>query len=406
MIPVRDTVSDVASGQLAAALREALARHAELQLLPADKLGAIAEYHAPNAMPTAPNAVPEVESWTRALQEAKRHFLAFGNAQALQQTQRVVAGFHAQPAARAAHGDLLAEALLTEALIHHANRQAPAATRVLQELAALAPHYAVPGRDFPPSLLAQWNQVRGSARAHGGVGSAQLSSTPPAAEVRLNGVPAGVTPLTLHDLPAGTYDVAFTAPRYGTVRKQLEVTAGRETRLNTALRWQSRGREARSSSDVAEPANAGSSAQLLAAVRLGELARAERVVIVDVDEAAQRRGVVRAQVVDTELRVGLPALTIPFDGDRHALHARLATMAGQLAKQTGTDLRAHPGRAADPVDLSDPRFLAHRGEHRRVAPAVWIAIGAAALGGIAAGVLLSRGGGEAPTTGGLVIRFE
>ncbi|MBI4237865.1 MAG: PEGA domain-containing protein [Deltaproteobacteria bacterium] len=406
VIPVRDTVSDVATAQLATALHDALAQHTGLQLIPSDKLGAIAEYHAATELLPTAVVTPEVESWRQALQAAKRHFLAFANASALRQTRQVVDGFRAQPALRAVHGEVLAEALLTEALIHHSNRRPEATTEALRALAALAPHYNIAGHDFPPSLVTQWERARAAAATRSGVGSVTLRTTPPAAEVRLNGVPAGVTPLTIRDLPVGSYDIALTAPRYGTITKHVAVLAGREARLDAALRWQrpAGARERRMPNTDVAPASAP--AQVVAAVRMGALARAERVVIVDVDETDGRRGLVRAQVVDTELRVGLKPLTIPFDRNRQALHARLATMAEQVAKQAATDLRSHPGQAVDPVEWSDPRFLAQRGERRRIAPALWIAIGAAALGGIAAGVLLSRGGGEPPTTGGLVIRFE
>jgi PEGA domain-containing protein len=59
---------------------------------------------------------------------------------------------------------------------------------------------------FPPSMIEIFNQVREEVAASP-VGTVQVKSTPPAAEVYLNGVYKGITPLTLVKVPEGTHFV-------------------------------------------------------------------------------------------------------------------------------------------------------------------------------------------------------
>jgi hypothetical protein len=66
-------------------------------------------------------------------------------------------------------------------------------------------------------------------------GSLQLTSTPTGAQVELDGRVVGTTPLTLNDVEAGAYEVAFTRSGYDTTRMSVAVTAGQERRLTAAL---------------------------------------------------------------------------------------------------------------------------------------------------------------------------
>ena len=66
-------------------------------------------------------------------------------------------------------------------------------------------------------------------------GTLRLTSTPAGAQVELDGTVVGTTPLTLDDVNAGAYEVAFTQSGYETTRMSVTVTAGQERQLTAAL---------------------------------------------------------------------------------------------------------------------------------------------------------------------------
>lgn len=66
-------------------------------------------------------------------------------------------------------------------------------------------------------------------------GTLRLTSTPSGARVTLDGTAVGTTPLTLDEVEAGAYDVAFSRSGYDTTRMSVAVTAGQERQLTAAL---------------------------------------------------------------------------------------------------------------------------------------------------------------------------
>ena len=67
-------------------------------------------------------------------------------------------------------------------------------------------------------------------------GSLAVSSSPTGAQVFLNGVPAGVTPLVLHDIPVGSRVVRIELDGHERWSAPTRIVANEETRLTAALR--------------------------------------------------------------------------------------------------------------------------------------------------------------------------
>jgi hypothetical protein len=66
------------------------------------------------------------------------------------------------------------------------------------------------------------------------VGTLAITSTPSGARVSVDGKSRGVTPLTLPDLPAGIHKVVLESSE-GTIRRDVEVSAETEIKLNEAI---------------------------------------------------------------------------------------------------------------------------------------------------------------------------
>ncbi|MDD1647591.1 MAG: PEGA domain-containing protein, partial [Methanomicrobiales archaeon] len=66
-------------------------------------------------------------------------------------------------------------------------------------------------------------------------GAFSLTSVPAGAEVRIGGIPAGVTPLTVSDLTPGSYMVEVSAEGYNTAEISVAIASGETTSLAVEL---------------------------------------------------------------------------------------------------------------------------------------------------------------------------
>ncbi len=66
-------------------------------------------------------------------------------------------------------------------------------------------------------------------------GTLQLTSTPPGAQVELDGAVVGTTPLVLDEVEAGTHEVVFTRSGHEPARMNVSVAAGEARQLTAAL---------------------------------------------------------------------------------------------------------------------------------------------------------------------------
>jgi hypothetical protein len=66
-------------------------------------------------------------------------------------------------------------------------------------------------------------------------GSMEITSAPPGATVMVNDIQRGITPLSLPDLPAGTYRVTFSREGYSVFTTPVNVEAGRISEVAATL---------------------------------------------------------------------------------------------------------------------------------------------------------------------------
>jgi hypothetical protein len=95
---------------------------------------------------------------------------------------------------------------------------------------------ATPSRALTPARPVEAARTAEVVRQPGFRGSLVVSSEPSGARVMLNGRPVGVTPLALHELPAGSRVVRVEADGYEPWSAAVRVVADQETQVTAALR--------------------------------------------------------------------------------------------------------------------------------------------------------------------------
>lgn len=392
--PIQDGTSDAASVQLAASVHAALERLG-LTLVPQRAAQAIVQYQQPAS------DAPAVANGDVAAQvaEAKRAFLNFQNAAAARAVAAVEAQFRNNRTILATDGRLYADALLLRALMAHSGGNPAGARDALETLARVAPTYDVRGAEYPPSLQQLWAQARGTPAT----GTIDVVSDPPAADVLVNGVRVGTTPLKDFTLPTGQYAVAVVGTRYAPMVRDITVATGQSTPVRARLHWVRDGKTpAKSSTEDTDALVHIASAQ-----RIGQLTHSQRVLVLDVDEAARDDGMVTLRLVDAPRGASFAPQVIRYNADRAALQQQLDKTVRKLGTWARLDVRKHPGKLVDPGSSGSGDLLAQRDaarRDRRMTPLLWGLVGLAAVGGIVGGILLTGGGGAA-ATGALLVHF-
>ncbi|GEM_PF-6780582 len=400
IIPIHDGSGDRVSTELAQSLVEALPRLTGVRVAVPAHVDAIREY-AENLAPepvlsrsttARRSGTTQLDQLARQLASAKEQFLRFDTSAADVQATQVRQAFADDAALRSGAGALYAETLLTLALIYQTERRLNQMDAMLTQLADFAPHYVLSAAAYPPSVRERYEKILAQHHERGSA-SVAVQSSPPAADVLINGVAAGVTPLTLAALPAGAYTVTIQAPHYRAVQKKITVRSGESVRVAETLHW-SHARENRSTSGLADEPSAAIStprAQLAAAVRIAELARVQKIVTVNVNEAANGSSTVAVQVIDSALRAGRRPITMNIAADHHQLHERLAALTRTVATQVAQDFHDVASREFSPQGAVDPSVLTQRAHRMR--PWMWAVLGVLAAGGAVGGWALTRGGG-------------
>ncbi len=136
--------------------------------------------------------------------------------------------------------------------------------------------------------------------------------------------------------------------------------------------------------------------QIAEGVRIAELLRVQKVVMVDADEVSNGSGEIAIRMIDRKYKAGHNPVVVRYSNDKNKLAADLSEATAILAKQSQVAILDNPQKHLDPDGVGDPVLLGKRNKMLWTAPAFLAVIGgvlAAGAGGAAAAVMLSSGGG-------------
>ncbi len=380
VIPVQDGSGDVTTRELVESLQTALPQLGAIHVVATDRIESLAPYQTRNPAP---------DELTTRLAAAKAAYLHFANRKALQLATAIAEDFQRHPDWQHRYGHILADALLTQAMVFHSERNTTAMQKALHALATTAPFYAVPASEYPPTVVNAWHRARGHVQRQSG--RLIIDSHPAVANVSLNGIAAGVTPLTLTEVPAGEYLVSLTAPRYRADQRTITIRAGATETVRARLRWTSEGRSQQPHTQD----------QLREALRYADQAKTDRALIVNVDAQRAQRGMIRMQLIDRSLRARVSAVELPYHAQRADLHQQLAAATERIAHAIING--PEDAHQLMPIDVGGTLLAAR--PRKKMSPWVWGGVGAAVVGGIVTAIVLGNGGGAA-STGGLVLQFR
>ncbi len=385
ILPRMDGDMDAESRDLADALSDLMRLMTDHHIVDGAKAKQIAEYRD-----GAPEAGPgEVRSL---IASAKEHHFAFKHAAAERDIDEAIALLSGRALDRET-GPVALDAYLSKAMIAVSSGDAAGADEGLERALSIDPLLDLEGKDYPPSLKERLIALKAGSRARDS-GALSVKSRPAAAEVYVNGIMQGVTPVELEGLPIGEYSLVVAANRYAPDERSITVLPDMTVKIKSKLRW-AKGAEA------GGEGAAGSGVR--SALDMADALKVDRVVMVDADAGAEGSLVISAQVIDKALRTGLKPIVLPEVLPEYK-HNQVAEMANMLVDQLGADPLDNPTEMIDPIGEGDPIVLGKRKKPLVRQPLFWGIVGTLVAGAVAGGIAASMSGGSG--TGNLKVSFK
>ena len=385
---IADDDSDDASREIAREISDALRASTSHHIVDSDLAAGVAAYQEPSAA-SLPDAAVLISA-------AKDHYFNFRYDDANQSLERAITLLKADGGAADANA-LLLDAYVSKALIANSRGKKTPAREALDRAMQINPMLRMTADDYPPSMISLYEEVRAS-RAGLPAGSLFVRSIPEGAEVFLNGISQGISPLALEGLPAGNYSLALRANRYARVERSVAIAAGIRTQVKQRLKWAKEGNDP---DDGA--AHGEASAAVRDGIRIADALKIERAVLIDADAAGEGSWDVTARTIDRTLRAGSRPLRIEGLGaDERS--AALAKLVKGISGQIDLDMARDPAASIYPQGEADAIVLAKRKKPLARRPLFWGAVGVAAAGAIVGGILAAMSGGA--KTGEIKVTFK
>ena len=357
---------------LVRALEKSFAGDSSFTVVEQEKVASVLSYY-----PT-PEVDADPDFLVGPLMRAKEHYLHFQYEEAAAELGSVLSFFEKRPGLMFEQGHLLRNAYATLALIRLAQKDEEAARQTLKQLFRLDPKYSFDEKLFPPSFM---NLAHGEREV--GTAKLRVESHPKVAEVFLNGIYRGVTPLTITALPAGRYALRIAANNYQPFSQEVDLASDQTSTIRRELPWNPKLEGRKPQVDTAVD-------QVEEGLRIADLLKVDKVVWVEGGE------LVMVKAVDRKYRAGHIPLEQPA--------SEFSELVSDLKKQLRINLAKNPLKYVSPVGMGDPALLTGRDRGDRK-PLLWGAIGTAVVGGIVGGIVAASGSSE-PATGSVALDFK
>ncbi len=382
-----DGISDTESSDAAEAIRHALPHLLNAHVVSEEIVEKVLSYYQKEVLPASGGRASAEENISR----AKEHYFQFHYEDAMAEISSAVASLSAGDVS--ANGTLLQDALITQGVISKAAGQTELAENAFDRAARLNPFYNIDYRAFPPSIIELFERSKKSVFANG-KGELRVGSDPHSAEVFINGILQGVTPLTLGEVPEGTYSVMIRTNKYAPIERSVAVAAGGKASVSEKLKWMNDGASAKRKDGQ------DAKGKIVEGLRIADLLKADKAVIIDCDGE-----LISARMVDRKYRASHKEIVAAYSAEGRV--QAIADVTQTLADLARINLLNNPMKYLDPDGIGDPVLLTGRKREFYKKPVVWGAIGAAAVGAIIGGILAaSSSGGSNDRTGSVAVQFK
>ena len=387
-----DGASDKLSRDIAAAVREALPHIIPAHMISPNIMDNVLSYYQKETT----RLTPKGESAAENLTHAKQHYFGFQYDIALAEVKRAIDILRQGKISK--NGAMLQDALLTQGIIAKANGNNELAQESFTEVATLNPFYEINPVSFPPSTVKMYKNsyFRIMKKEKG---SLKIESNPQSAEIYINGILQGVTPLDLNQIPSGTYSVLIKTNKYQPIEERIEIVGGKKVVVRKNLRWVSGQKTARKKSrreSAREEINEG--------IRTANLLKADKAILIDCDESKGSK-IIYARMVDRKYRAAYKPLVAIYETPEQRAQA-VTDITYALAGQAKANILNDPMKHLDNEGIGDPVLLGKRKKKIYKRPLFWGAIGTVVAGAVAGGMVAALSGGSSSDAGSLAVQFK
>ncbi|MFH1874098.1 MAG: PEGA domain-containing protein [Pseudomonadota bacterium] len=387
-----DEISDEVSEDSAAALRQVLPKISNTHILSPELVKNVLNYYQKESSSFSQEKQNAIQNLT----QSKDHYFSFHYDEALAEVASAIDFFSKGDLSK--NGAMLQDSLLTQGVIAKAAGKKDLAQKSFESAVKLDPFYKIDRMLFAPSVVALYEEQQ-TEIFNQEKGSLKIDSTPPAAEIYINGILHGVTPLEYPEVPVGAYNIVIKTNKYQPVEKNISLQAGQKVLVKEKLRWSDK-------KEVAAPKPTQDTRALInEGIQLADLLKADKAILINCDET-KNGNVIVARMVDRKYRAGYRAVVYEYKTIEERPQA-IAGVAKVLAAQADANLLDDPMQYLDPDGLGDPILLGARKNKIYKRPWFWATIGGLAAAALAGGLVaaFSSGGGSSGT-GSVNVEFK
>ncbi len=363
-----------------------------------DQVASLIHYHADTV-----NEDSGLTGAERYLGLAKTHWFDRQYKEAEATVDAAIDGFRKQKG----KGDLLVDALLTKAMILQETKRFDESTVVFKEALAVDPSLSTEGLALSGRTRRAFNATRKEVveRLSGGL---DIKTDPPAAALYLNGIKKGVSPLTLSQIPEGSYLLTVEGSHYQTINEPVTVTANTTQFISRKLQWLGT-HELAKSEELGVPVKNTETIEeeIKMATKIGETLKVDKVILVS-SEKKNGKAYVAVRTIDTSLKVAYNPVGMPFSDLLQDKTRAVATIADELDSQARVNVLSNPEQFINP-HTGDIKVLRRKLPFYKT-PVFYTLTGLVIGGaiGTTAGILLTRGDDNSDSggVGGVDIQFR
>ncbi len=388
---VADTNADPLSKQVEADLGKSLGHSADINVVASDKVDLVLSYY-----PAIPQ--PSHETLASSLTQAKTHYLHFQYDDAVSELHSILGRFSQEPGLLFEQGSVLRDAYIVLGLVHWAQQNEDKSVEVLKQVYRTDPHYRFDSHAYAPSFMKLTERAKSQEPFT--PATLEVVTHPKVADVYLNGILQGVTPLKLSNLPPNHYALQIRANHYASFSQEVALQPADNVILKRELPWLPVA--------VAEVSPAvtteNPSDQIREALRIADLLKVDKVVMANVDAEGQG-GTVTLRMVDRKYRAGHQPIFLSYKNDLSEVTQQMPAAVKELESQCRQNLAKNPMKYVNPEGIGSPVLLGRRNEDKKKIW-IWSGVGTAAVAGLIGGILAASSSPPPAPTGSVSLRLQ
>lgn len=387
LVPVHDGEQDAESDASLDFLRQNLNKNSGIKVVdPVNVKSVLSYYDRPSTEKTAETG--------SLLARAKENYYKMNYIEAKGLVKNVIERIKSSANGIYNDGNDLLDAYLTLGLVNRSMGNVGEARQAFLEALRLDPYYKLDSRAFSPSVINLFENVRSSAELVS-KGTIKVDAKPKVTEVYLNGISKGVTPLVIKDVPAGVHYLKLSANKYSTVYKKINVDNGKTLSVREKLVWSDGQGELNGKDYITAVV---SIAQIDDGLKIADLMKVDKVVLVDAD-----KGAATVRMVDAKLRTGHKQITLPNKNGSIDTNG----MADKLLTQARINIASNPEKYSEPLGKGDTNMLGAKKRSGISKPVLFGILGGVLAAGLGVGLAVGlSGGGSNSGTGSVNVSFK